>query len=196
MRRRRDKWSYRESRRRRQVRRQRRAILFALLCIIVGVCFLVFQKNDVKKGTEYLEQAKYEEAIKSFEKVSDKEKYVDQAYRGMGIAYFELEEYENALQNFEKALEKNTEKTDTLYRFMGVCQMKLEKYEEAVQSFDAGLALEECDEVLRKEMAYNRVIASEKAGDWKKASAYAKEYVTAYPDDEEMKKEAEFLESR
>lgn len=196
MRRRRDKWSYRESRRKRQVRRQRRAILFAFLCIITGVCFLVFQKNDVKKGTEYLEQTKYEEAIKCFEKVSEKEKYVDQAYRGMGIAYFELGDYKSALQSFEKALEKDTEKTDTLYRFMGVCQMKLEKYEEAVASFDAGLALEECDEALRKEMSYNRIIACEKAGDWKQASAFAKEYVKAYPEDEEMKKEAEFLESR
>ncbi len=195
MRREREKWSYRENRRR-KVRRQRRAIIIGLLCIVVGICFLVFRKNDVQKGTAYLEEAKYENAIASFEKVIGKEAYADQAYRGMGIAYFELGDYEKALDCFENAIKYETEKTDTLYRFMGTCQMELKQYAEAVESYSAGLSLEECDETLKKEMEYNRVIACEKAGDWEQAKTYAKEYVQRYPDDTQMQREAEFLESR
>lgn len=194
-RRRREKWLYRD-RRRRQLRRQRRAIVIGFLCVIVGVCFLVFHKNDIQKGTDYLKEAKYEQAVSSFEKAVKKETNLGEAYRGMGIAYFEMEEYDKALDCFETAMENGTEKTDTLYRFVGVCQMKTGKYAEAVETYNAGIVLEDCDETIKKEMEYNRIVSCEKAGDWENAKAFVKEYVAKYPDDADAQREAEFLESR
>ena len=49
--------------------------------------------NHLKEGVSYLEEKKYEEAKASFQEEIEKEKHLDEAYRGMGIACFELDVY-------------------------------------------------------------------------------------------------------
>ena len=50
-------------------------------------------------------------------------------------------------------------------------------------------------EVIR-EMRYNRIVCHEKMYDWQQAYLAATEYLEHYPDDERVRHEAEFLETR
>ena len=45
-------------------------------------------------------------------------------------------------------------------------------------------------------MKYNEIICYEKQADWENAKGKVTEYLDAYPDDETVQKEAEFLETR
>lgn len=152
--------------------------------------------NIIEEGATYLEEQKYEEALEAFEKSVEKDKDLGEAYRGMGIAYYELEEYEEALSVFEKALENDVEETGTLYNLIGICNMKLENYEQAYENFEMGISMNDSSEELLKEMEYNQIFICEKIGDWETAKQKAQEYVAKYPDDAEVLKEAEFLETR
>lgn len=49
---------------------------------------------------------------------------------------------------------------------------------------------------LKKEMAYNQIFSLEKAGKYTEAKAKADAYLQIWPDDEDVKKEAEFLETQ
>lgn len=194
----REKYIYSDRRKRRQKRRRRLLVFVILLLLFLaagGYFFLIYQ-NPIRKGTESLEVEKYKEAITYFEKAVSKDKNVSEAYRGMGIAYFETEKYEKALSCFEQAMEEGTEKTDTLYQLMGTCHMKLSQYEEAAEVYSEGLAGEDIEDSIKREMSRNRIAAYEKAGDWEQAKNCMDEYLTQYPEDEEAKREAEFLKTR
>ena len=47
-----------------------------------------------------------------------------------------------------------------------------------------------------REMKYNEILCYEKLADWENARQKAEEYLSEYPDDEAVQKEAEFLETR
>lgn len=47
-----------------------------------------------------------------------------------------------------------------------------------------------------QEMEYNEIICYEQTADWENAKQKITEYTEKYPDDENAKKEAEFLETR
>ena len=60
------------------------------------------------------------------------------------------------------------------------------------------LALEDEDnsEEMEQEIRYNIIAAYEQTGDWESVKVKLEEYLEDYPDDEDAKKEAEFLETR
>ena len=74
-----------------------------LCCLFFAGC-----ANAVKEGTAYLEEGKIEEAREKFETSIEKEKDLDEAYRGLGICYWEKSDYTKAMAAFEKALGKGT----------------------------------------------------------------------------------------
>ena len=170
-------------------------LLLLLLFAAGGYYFQVYQ-NPIRKGTESLKEGEYKEAITYFEQAVAKDKNVSEAYLGMGIACFETGDYEKALSYFDEAIGQGVEKTDTLYRLMGTSHMKLSQYEEAAESYSEGLAFENIEEDSLREMSRNRIVAYEKAGDWEQAKNCMDEYLTQYPEDEEAKREAEFLKTR
>mgnify|MGYP005802440131 FL=1 len=47
-----------------------------------------------------------------------------------------------------------------------------------------------------RELKYNEIICYEKLADWENAREKANEYLSEYPDDEAVRKEAELLETR
>lgn len=152
--------------------------------------------KNLKDGTAFLEEKKYEEAVETFQKEIDKEKHLDEAYRGIGLAYYELHDYGKALESFEEALKQGTQETASLYNLMAVCSMEMEQYEEALKYLEKGLAMEDVSEELKQEMKFHTIAMHEKLGDWESAKAAVAEYTAEYPNDEKAAKEAEFLETR
>lgn len=151
--------------------------------------------TQIDKGTKLLEEKKYEEARKIFQKAVKKESMEKEAYRGLGISYFELKQYDKAKEALEAALEKGASETPGLYGMLGAACMETEQFGQAAAYYEKGIAAdaEGTDEELRKEMRFNEIYALEKSGNYAEAKTKAEAYLADYPEDETVKKEAEFL---
>lgn len=182
----------------------------AIICL-TAACLLSGCANYVKDGTELLEQGEYAEAVTAFENVvsdeSAKQEQLAEAYRGLGIAYYEQQDYANALENLQSALDAGGDETAEIYNLIGICNMNTGDYAAALEAFSTGIALYSYEESsedstesssaeLLQEMLYNQVICYEETQDWASAKTAAAEYLSSYPDDEAMQKEAEFLETQ
>ena len=157
---------------------------------VIGGC-----SNPQKSGVSALEKGDFEEMTQSGDAA--------EGYRGLGMTYYEMEDYENALESFRQAAENGAKQTIQMYNLMGICAMQTEDYKSALDYIQSGLALmstsdgaDKADEDLVQEMKYNEIICYEKQADWENAKGKVTEYLDAYPDDETVQKEAEFLETR
>lgn len=168
--------------------------------LIITACIFTLMMSGcttkIDKGTALLEEGKYEEAVKIFEKASEKDSMEKEAYRGLGISYYELGQYKKAASAFQNAIDKGAEKTPELYNLLGISYMKTEEYEKAAECFASGKEMEGAGEELRREMSYNEIFALEKAGSYMQAKEKVDSYLQNWPDDEDVKKEAEFLETQ
>lgn len=160
--------------------------------------------NLQKSGVDALEKGEYDEALADFQEMTESGgNDVAEGYRGLGMTYYEMEDYENALEAFRNAADNGAEQTIQMYNLMGVCAMQTEDYASALEYIQSGLALtgtsdgaDKADEKLVQEMKYNEIICYEQQADWENAKQKVTEYLEAYPDDEAVQKEAEFLETR
>lgn len=166
-----------------------------LLCVIC-VFLLTGCTGKIDKGIKHLEKKEYKEAVESFDKAIDAGEQVTEAYHGQGIAYWEMKKYDKAKKAMVNYLKNNGKPTATVYQILGDSEMQLENYEEAILYYLKGMSCAGLNEKQLQEMSYNEIIAYEKLHDWNSAKAKISAYVEKYPDDEEAKKEAEFLETR
>ena len=164
--------------------------LLAVLVLVTGC------SSNIKDGVSCLEEGKYEEAIVAFEAELAEEKNQGEAHHGLILANFEVGNYEEAVEHFESAMKEGVEATAALYHMVATCHMQNAAYEAAIECYDKALEMEDCVDAERQEMMYNRIVAFEKLGDWEGAKTAADKYLNLYPDDEQVKKEVEFLETR
>ena len=167
-----------------------------IIIVITLMLFVTGCAKHLEDGTAYLKEGKYQEAISSFQKQIDKDKDLDEAYRGQGIAYYELGEYEKAISAFQKALENGAEKTSTIHSFLGASYLQLEEYELSLNAYENALATKDITDALKQEAQFNIIAIYEKLGNWEEAKKQMELYVEQYPDDSRVEKEAEFLETR
>ena len=167
---------------------------------IIGIMILTMLlcgcASHLEDGVLLLEDGQYEEAIEKFELQIEKEKQLDEAYRGIAIANYELGNYEEVVGNFEKALEYEAEETLAMYHLMASACMKIEDYENAIKYYDVILGMEDCTDEIRKEILFNKISIYETWTDWEAAKEAVDTYLEFYPDDETVLKEAEFLKTR
>lgn len=167
-----------------------------LAIVVAGVFVLSGCANNIKSGVESLEAGNYEEARTYFQQDIDKEKNLDEAYRGLGIVCFELEEYGDAILAFERAIKNETEESAVLYSMMGACYMETAEYEKALDVYTKALSMEDISDDIKQEVQYNLIAVYENMADWDAAKEQMDAYKKAYPDDERTEKEADFLETR
>lgn len=181
------------------------------------VCLLCGCSNRIEEGSELLEKGKYAEAEEVFReeiteavqiqentnkesKAADAKAREAEARRGVGIVLYEQQKYEEAFAELKKVLELGGKETPAIYNLIGVCAMNLKDYDGAIEAFSEGISLpasEDQEEAeLIREMSYNLVICYEKKKDWAGAREAAQAYADAYPQDKEMQKELEFLQTR
>ena len=164
--------------------------LVAMLILVTGC------SSNIKDGVSYLEEGKYEEAIVAFEAELAEEKNQGEAHHGLVLANYEVGDFVEALEHLEAALAQGVEETVALHHIAATCYMQNGEYEIAIMHYDKALEMEDCTDAERKEMMFNRIVAYEKNGDWEGAKSAADKYLNLYPDDEQVKKEMEFLETR
>ena len=167
-----------------------------LILMLICALWMTGCATPVSEGAELLEKKEYKQAVEKFTEAIDEKEDLAEAYKGKGIAQWELKDYKNAKDSMEKALKNGVEETAVLYQIMGDCDMALEDYESALSNYLKGMSCEDVDEKQIQEMSRNEITAYEYLGDWGTAKAKMKAYIEKYPDDENVKKEAEFLETR
>ena len=181
-----------------------RAFAAALVCVLAAG-MVTGCANPRKAGAQAMEEGQYEEAVTQFQQAAESEnrETAAEGCRGLGMAYYELEDYESALEAFRQAEDNGAQMTVQTYNLMGVCAMQTGDYASALEYIQAGLAMADSatgDEVphpdLMREMRYNEIICYEQQADWENAKTKAAEYLSEYPDDEAVQKEAQFLETR
>lgn len=172
-------------------------ILAAVMCFGTGCADIQeYFRNPLQEGLQYLKDKKYTEAVAAFEEAIEKEQEPGEAYRGIGLAYWEQEDYDKAEEALTNAILNGADKTGPTYNMLAVCDWKQQDLDGALQDFQTGIQCEPKTSVLRQEMQYNVICIYEEKRDWAKAKELMAEYVAAYPDDESVKKEAEFLQTR
>ena len=186
------------------------------LIILTMSCLLTGCSNAGKAGIKAMEEENYKEAVTQFTQAAStaeakgKKEDAAEAYRGLGMAYYELKEYDNVLESMQKALDDGVQRTAELYNIMGVSAMQQEDYESALKYFDEGISYAQSKDAVNasqskkevdyseliQEMRYNQVVCYEKQENWEEAKNAANEYIADYPNDEDIEKEVEFLETR
>lgn len=164
--------------------------LFVALLLLTGC------GRNIKDGVSMLEEGKYDAAVEAFEKDVKKERNLDEAYRGLGIAYFELEDYDAAVEAFEKAVQNGTKETAVFFGFLGASYLKNEDYDKALDAYERALVCDDLTAELEQEIQFNLIALYENMGNWDAAKKQMDKYVKKYPDDSRVEKEAEFLETR
>lgn len=149
-------------------------------------------KFNLSKVYYFMEQ--YEVAIAGF-KEAVKAGLKDGNYF-LGDSYFKTGDYDKAIECFQTLLkEKNTDQDMGLvYNQYGNCYMQKENYEKALELFQKGQKVKGTEWL--KPLKYNEVVAMEKLLRFDEALELCKTYLQAYPKDEAMLKEKDFLESR
>lgn len=168
-----------------------RLLALVLAAVLLGGC-----ASAIKDGVTLLEEEKYEDAISVFDEEIAKEKNLEEAYRGIGIAYFELGQYQEAADSFENALKHEAKETAVICSFLGASYIELGNYEVALEFYEKALAKEDCTETMKQEIAFNLIAVYENLGDWESAKTQIHEYAETYPDDTRVEKDAGFLETR
>lgn len=166
--------------------------------------------GEERKADACLKEGNFEEAISLYEGlVSEKDSSGarnknERLYSRMGVAYCGLEEYEAATDCFEKAAEFSEEgkisKEDLpaqifAYNELGLGYLKAGEYEKALEELMAGLLLEP-EEEQHKSLWKNKIIVLEHLSRFEEAFSECSSYLEAYPEEEEMQKEYEFLKTR
>ncbi|MDO4632815.1 MAG: tetratricopeptide repeat protein [Eubacteriales bacterium] len=122
---------------------------------------------------------------------------VEQKHAGamllMGQVYLAQDDSVRAYIVYQQYIEKYGE-TPEAYNGLVLCEIAEGSYEKAIQTAEKGLAL--VGEAGKRDLLYNQIVAYEKKLDFATAKAKAEQFMSLYPEDEQGKKEYDFLITR
>lgn len=145
--------------------------------------------TETQKGMMYFFLGEYEQARQILEKEKNSGK---QAVAYLGMTYEKLGDYNYACSLYNNYLLSNADAS--LYNQLGLCKMQMEEYEAALTAFQEGMKVENCP--CMQSLKFNEIVAYEYLGEFEKAKVLMESYLLTYPDDEEAKREQEFLKTR
>lgn len=149
------------------------------------------QMDNYVIGRIYYYLGEYQKACMALEEARNKQDAP--AFLYLGKAYEATGDFNYAASVYNSYLAKYGENAE-IYNQLGLCEMARGEYAKALEYFQAGLGLEE-NNVLQN-LAFNEIVAYEYLGDFKQAYALMGQYLQFYPDDEEAKREFDFLSTR
>ncbi len=194
------KTSKRKGRRRRRRDRTAAALRLIVLLLIVFIAGLIiwfiWHDRDLRSGVSALKKERYDEAITCFDDSIKAGKNVAESYRGKGMAFFEQKEYKEAEEAFTTSLDEGGKADAQICNLIGLSLKGQEKYAESIEWFEKGLSDNSASSALVQEMRYQLVLAYEKTAQWDLAKESAEKYLSDYPEDDEMTREFQFLQTR
>lgn len=151
--------------------------------------------TDYEKGVIYYYMGEYENArdFLGLSKSSPKGSDVDTLLM-LGRTHEQLGDSNYAAGLYSNYLAEHTPNA-VIYNQLGLCKLKNGDYAEALNAFQAGLETPDNSSVL-KQLRFNEIVAYEYVSDFAKASELITVYLQNYPDDEQAKREYQFLQTR
>lgn len=140
----------------------------------------------------YMDLEEYEKAIKIYNRFIAENPKEIMNYILKGYCYSKAKNYEKAVITYETGYEK-TKDGDFILK---LCNMYIttKKFDKAMELIEENKNKK--DKEMVKNLLFSEIVIYEKQQDYSTAYEKAKAFVEIYPDDEEGKKEMEFLESR
>ncbi len=142
-------------------------------------------------GRIYYYLGEYEKAYLALEEA--KEKGGEKSYLYLGRSYEATGDYNYAANVYNSYLSSN-EGSAELYNQLGLCEMARGDYRKALEAFQAGMQLE--DDPILQTLSFNEITAYEHLGEYEQAAALLNQYLNNYPDDEQARREYDFLSTR
>lgn len=142
-------------------------------------------------GRIYYYLGEYQKAYLALEEAKDKGGvdsylYLGRAYEATGDYNYASNVYNSYLSRFDGNAE--------IYNQLGLCELTKGEYQNALAAFQAGMQLE--DNPVLQSLAFNEIVAYEYLGDYQQAYALLTNYMRNYPDDEQARRELDFLSTR
>lgn len=145
--------------------------------------------TKTQQGMMYYFMGEYETARQILEKEKNTGK---QAVTYLGMTYEKLGDFNYACSLYNNYL--LTEPDAEIYNQLGLCKLQMEEYEAALTAFQEGMKQENCP--CLQSLKFNEIVAYEYLGEFQKATVLMDSYLLTYPDDEEAKREQQFLKTR
>ena len=118
---------------------------------------------------------------------------IPESYLYLGKAYEATGDYNYAINVYNSYLSKY-EATGEIYNQLGLCEMAKGEYQKAMEAFQAGIRLQ--NNTLLQTLSFNEIVACEYLGKYDEARELLEIYLERYPDDEQAKREYDFLSTR
>ena len=147
--------------------------------------------NNYDMGRMYYYLGEYEQSYMILEKA--KAKGDASTYLYLGKAYEATGDYNYASSVYNSWLAKDTGNAE-IYNQLGLCEMQKGNYQSALKAFQAGMQIE--NNSVMQALSFNEIVAYENLEEYGQAAALMDRYLKNYPDDEQAKREYEFLKTR
>jgi tetratricopeptide (TPR) repeat protein len=147
--------------------------------------------SDYDMGRIYFYLEDYENARDCLTKMKTDTDYGAALY--LGRTYEALGDY-NYASSIYAGYTENDQSQPQIYNQLGLCRMQMGEYELALSAFHDAMQIEDND--MLQTLKFNEIVAYEYMGEYKTAAALMNSYLKAYPDDEQAKREYEFLQTR
>lgn len=142
-------------------------------------------------GRIYYYLGEYQSACLALEEA--REKGGAESYLYLGKAYEATGDYNYAANVYNSYISK-TGGTPEVYNQLGLCEMAKGEYQKALDAFQAGKQME--NTTMLQTLSFNEIVAYEHLGEFGQAYRLMETYLKNYPDDEQAKREQEFLSTR
>lgn len=147
--------------------------------------------NNYDSGRMYYYLGDYQQACVALEKA--REKGDADSYLYLGKAYEATGDYNYASSVYNSWLTKDTTSA-AIYNQLGLCEMAMGNYKQALDAFQAGMQIE--NNPLMQTLAFNEIVAYEYLENYQQARTLMDNYIKNYPDDEQARREQQFLSTR
>ena len=149
------------------------------------------QMDKLMTGKIYYYLGDYQNAYIALEEA--RAEGIQESFLYLGKAYEATGDYNYAVNVYTSYLGKY-EGNAQVYNQLGLCEMTRGEYAKALEAFQAGIQLPE--NTLLQTLSFNEIVAYEYLGEYEQAYELLKTYLQKYPDDEQAKREYDFLSTR
>jgi len=121
--------------------------LLILFCLIGYFSYgqdkpeIINSSDKLKKGYDYYQDEKYDEALIEFQKIPENDTSYYDAIVEQVLCYYQLKKFEEGIAIGKKALAMNLYLSPEIFTDIGCCYDNLEKYQESVNIYDAGIKI-------------------------------------------------------
>ncbi|MCR4657641.1 MAG: tetratricopeptide repeat protein [Lachnospiraceae bacterium] len=149
--------------------------------------------SDYQHGVFSYYMGDFDEARNYLEKARGKSKDDARLIIYLGRCYDALDDPEYAQTLYQTWLDSN-EADAAMLNELGLVKLKLSDLPGALSSFQKGIELDDAGSM--QSLRFNEIVTYERMGEFSKAKTGMESYISAYPADEDAKREYEFLKTR